>query len=959
MRTFLEYVADDLYSHHGKDLSRVAIVFPNKRASLFFREHIAMAADGPLWSPTYISIRELFERHTEQCIGDSIRLVCLLHKCFNKCTGSNEPIDRFYSWGEVLLSDFDDIDKAMADAKKVFSNVRDLHELDDISHLTEEQRTALESFFGCFKDESALKGKFLNLWTKLYDIYRMFNDTLDGGNVTYEGALYRKAVNGADEWNDFDEYAFVGFNVLNKVEERLFDALKTAGKARFYWDYDIYYKDIEAGRHISKYLDRYPNSLKGKDIYNNFQNDKEIVCISSSTENMQARYVATWLKEANRIADGRRTAVVLCDETLLLPVIHSIPDEVTDVNITTGYPLTQAPISSLVQQLFTLFTIGRNRNSGRFSKRWIMTIQNHPYMDEREDLISKLTVEQDITPQNILLLIRDVVETIAHDNINAEDPLTVESLFRMYTLLNRIADLMQTGILDADTPTLQRLVLQAIRSTSIPFHGEPAVGVQVMGMLETRNLDFDHVLILSANEGNIPKGTTDVSFIPYNVRKAYDLTTTDHKTDIYAYYFYRLLQRAKDITVLYSTSTQGVGAKELCRYMQQIIVESGHDVSRKALRAGSLPMSTNALEVVKGSNVMARLRQITDLSPTVINRYIRCQKQFYYYKVEGLEEYDDNDEDIIDNRIFGNIFHEAAQRIYDGMVDDTSPIEAARPMEKERLADISMDPTKIERIVDETFKAQEVKDDSGLAQIIKQVIVTYLKRLIDLDLEQPQIILRALEKEFMMKWKVVSKREQSQMHLSYAEREQARPEVKVVSKREQSQMHLSYAEREQARPEVKVEAAEESFYIDVGGIVDRLDIVTDENGKITVRVIDYKTGKGLKRVPASVEALFNPSTEHGDYYLQAFLYSVIISHELNGEIPVAPALLFIQKAVSNPNPILKLNGNDVTDIAAYAEEFSARLSQVINEIFNPDIPFTPTTDRKTCERCPYHLLCRV
>ena len=350
MKSFLEYVAEDVIRKYGTNLSHIAIVFPNKRASLFLNEALARQAQRPIWSPAYITISNLFRQQSDLQVADPIQSVCLLHQSFCAMTGSTETLDKFYGWGQLLLSDFDDIDKNMADADRVLANLRDLHELDDLSYLTDEQREMLQRFFSNFTDDhpSALKERFLHLWSRMADIYHDFRQRLASQGLAYEGMLYRQVVESltidshsaaADATIfPYDTYLFVGFNLLQQVEQRLFSLLQKEGKARFYWDFDHYYASSEAGQYISHYLKAFPNELDTDrtDIYDNLRRPKHVSFISAPTENIQARYVSTWLQQQERLKAGRRTAIVMCNEALLPTVIHSLPPQVAKVNVTTG-----------------------------------------------------------------------------------------------------------------------------------------------------------------------------------------------------------------------------------------------------------------------------------------------------------------------------------------------------------------------------------------------------------------------------------------------------------------------------------------------------------------------------------------------------------------------------------------------------------------------------------------------
>lgn len=973
MKDFLEYVAQDIVDKYGSDLSRIAIVFPNKRASLFFNEYLAQITEKPIWCPNYITISELFRSHSSFTIADPIKLICELHKCFLECTKSSETLDHFYNWGQMLLSDFDDIDKSMADARKVFMNVRDIHELDDISYLNEEQIKVLKKFFSNFNEEhnSELKKRFLNLWNRIYDIYKLFNSKLRIERQTYEGALYKQVAN--DNYVEFkyEQYIFVGFNVLQEVEKKLFKRLKKEGKAVFYWDFDLYYmknhnmNGHEAGHYISSYLSDFPNELdtNNDDIYNNFNKPKNITCISASTENVQARYVSTWLKEKDRISAGARTAIILCNENLLLPVIYSIPDDVNSINITTGYPLSQTSIASFLSLLISMQINGFIPSSGKYRLKDVNYILQHPYIkyisknynmlynalnQEKKEYYPTpelLCIDKGCTLlfqninnsggvsliESITKWIIDIIKEIASNVKEIKHPLLHESLFRTYTLINRFYSLILSGDLNVDVITYQRLINQVVNTTSIPFHGEPIEGIQIMGVLETRNIDFTNLLILSVNEGNMPKDINDNSFIPYNIRKAHNLTTIDNKIAIYAYYFYRLLQRAKDITVLYNSSTESQTRGELSRFMLQIMVESNHNVINKTLHADSKPMIFEAKEIDKNKTIADLLINRFDknsernkervnsplLTPTAINQYMRCPKQFYYNYVCGIKDKEEDIIDKIDNRVFGNIFHSASQKIYQNLQTINNGI-----ITHECLKECLDNRKQIEDIVDEAFMEELFKSEkksrpnyTGLHLINRQVIITYIRKLLKIDMQFTPFQIISLEEDVIADWNI------------------------------------------------SINAT--SFTTTIGGRVDRLDCITDKFGK-RIRVIDYKTGNKNIESLNNIDDIFDTSniSKHIDYYFQSFLYSLIIRSSANTDIshlPVSPALLFIQHASTKDSydPTLCLSKEPVIDIFDVKKEFEELLSHTINEIFNMSIPFTPTSNNETCTYCPYSLICRL
>ena len=903
MKSFLAYVAEDIIQKYGTDLSRTAVVFPNKRASLFLNEHLARLTNGkPLWSPAYITISELFRQQSSLTVADPIKLVCDLHKSFCLHTGSDETLDKFYGWGQLLISDFDDIDKNMADAERVFANLRDIHELDDLSYLTDEQRQLLKHFFSHFTEEheTELKQRFLRLWSHFTDIYHDFNERLAQQGLAYEGALYRSVVTNNQETitnNSYDRYLFVGFNLLQKVEQQLFSQLQKEGKARFYWDFDDYYmQQHEAGRFIASYLSYFPNELDSQreDIYKNFQQPKDITYLAAPTEHIQARYVSKWLRDQQRYKDGRRTAIVLCNEQLLPTVIHCLPDEVEKVNITTGYPLSQTPVASFIQRYYDM-VLGGN------STRLVRAFHRHPYARFVEDGLPLLT------------MLRAIAQG-AKEEIT--DPLFQESLFRAYTLVNRLNALVESGDLQVSDTTLQRLVNQLIQQTTIPFHGEPAEGLQVMGVLETRNLDFEHVLLLSCNEGNMPKGINDSSFIPHSIRQAYELTTIENKVSIYAYYFHRLLQRAKDVTILWNNATEDGQRGEMSRFMLQLLVESRQHITQHTLQSGKSIARYTPAPIEKTPHVLDLLNQQfigpdAVLSPSAINKYMRCQLQFYYRYIAGIKEPDEPaDEQELDNRIFGNIFHQAADTLYH---------QLPKHVTRESLDQLLKSKIAIGKAVDDAFH-EELPHAliGGLHLINREVIIRYLRQLIEIDKALAPFDILGLECDV------------------YRE--------------------LAVSDGQSAG----------SLQLRLGGRIDRLDQMSD--GRI--RVVDYKTSSKKIKYLNSVEDIFDPAKihDHSDYYLQTFTYADIVSRQqadilhLTSDIrhhEVSPALLFIQHASAKDyDPTLCFGKVKILDIWEHSDRFCELLENKVNEIFMKNIPFTPTTDLKICQTCPYLQMCR-
>ena len=941
-KTFLEYVAEDIIGKYGTDLSRIAVVFPNKRAALFLNEHLARIAGQPVWSPAYITISDLFRQHTDLKPADPIKLICDIHKSFTKCTGIDETLDHFYGWGQLLLADFDDIDKNMADADSIFCNLKDIHELDDISYLDDEQKEMLKRFFANFSDdiESELKKRFLSLWSHFGDIYHDYNRRLTEQGIGYEGAIYRKVASEETLHLKYDKYLFVGFNLIQKVERVLFSRLMKEGKAKFYWDFDEYYMPTARAQQsasfpnntasFAAYLTDFPNELDNtdRDIYANMRRPKRIRFISSPTENAQARFASNWLLENDRYKAGRKTAVVMCDESILLPIMHSLPPEADKVNITSGFPLAMTPVASLVMLLFDLYTLGLRKKGTAFNPHYLKKLMAHPYARHLQEVQLNGVHLSQVHQEGSAALLHHIATLVKQVGIATKqegDALTQESVFRMFTILNRLAALADSGDLLVDNTTLRRLVSQLVGAASIPFHGEPVVGVQIMGVLETRNIDFDNVLLLSCNEGNMPKGVNDSSFIPYSIRKAHGLTTIDNKVAIYSYYFHRLLQRAGDITIAYNNSTDNGHTGEMSRFMLQLLVESGQKIDHYSLTAKNQPSPLMPKAIEKDETALNKLEEMSRLSPSAINTYIRCKLAFYYQYIAHIKE-PDSDPETIDNRMFGNIFHRAAYLIYKDITDH-SPV-----IEKAHIQAYLSNRKLLASVVDRAFEEEECKTNNGLQIINREVIIEYVTKLLKIDQQLCPFSILAMEEE-----------------------------AKVYT-----QLSFTIPSGGALKGGALVSSAPDKHYnLTIGGIIDRLDAVTDkQTGKRRIRVVDYKTGNKPSSAIKSIEEVFDPkniASKHSNYFLQAILYSLIVSRSKEWNAAndaVSPALLFIKQAATNDyDPTLCIDKHPISDVTVYEEEFLTKLKETVADMYSPDAAFTPTDDRKKCELCPYRMLC--
>jgi hypothetical protein len=978
--SFLQLTAENLYARFGDKLSEVAVVFPNNRARLFFSEHLFKAAGKPVWTPAFITISDLFRGQSDLKPYDTLGVVGFLHDIYRKVSGKEESFDEFYHWGEILLSDFDDVDKNLADTRQLFRNIREQAEYTDtLEHLTEEQVDSIRLFFKNFNPDrkTELKERFLENWNILFEVYNDLNDLLLTKGLAYEGMLYRRVVeklrNDGPQGFPFATYAFVGFNVLNECEKSLFSLLHKAGKALFYWDYDHFYLQNprhEAGRFMRQNLEKFPNCLD-KAQFNVFSTtQKDIRFISASTENAGARFLPEWIQQLQQQNHFKpeETAVVLCNEGLLLPVLHSVPDDIRELNVTMGFPLEQTPICNLVNQIAALHADGfMPGKTPRYNHRWVLPILQHPLVRQMstecdgleqhlksknsfrptvEELQKDALLTTIFTPAQtpaeltacLLSTFTQLIPTETEDN-DSYDPLHAEALFRCHNLTTRLADMLEDNLSDLSILTFRKLLQQVLSSASIPFSGEPIRGLQIMGLLETRNLDFKNILMLSVNEGMLPKGSTDTSFIPYNLRKAFGLTTMEHKDSIFAYYFFRLLQRAENISLVYNTATEGLNRGEMSRFMLQLLMESNHTVSRFNLTSSIELTAARSITIQKTPDIIDTLnnRYVLEgsrpMSPTALNSLLECPLRFYFHYVAGLQEPDEVSEDI-DGAMLGNFFHHSAEYIYTSILlrkaarpsDQNSVLKAIK--EKTINAEIEAGSLRgiidtadiepwlknihsIEQVVDLFFKIdffqlqdhQETPEYNGEQLVRRSLVTGFIKTLLKLDLQRAPFELLGLEL--------------------------------VVN------------------GEIP---GTEGIPVRFGGTIDRLD---RKDG--VLRILDYKTG-GNPKTPADVDALFAEDAERASHVFQIFLYASVLQHK-KPDATICPELLYVHKAaVSDFESGISFGAKKfkqaITSFKPFEETYNFNLNNLIINLFNTQKPFTQTPITEKCSYCDYKNICR-
>lgn len=996
MESFLYLTAKDLYETYGDQLADVAVIFPNNRARHFFSEQLYQLAGKPVWTPSFLTIQDLFRSQTTLQVADTLTLVAHLHRVYMNVSGRDESFDEFYLWGELLLSDFDDVDKNLADATQLFRNIKEQAAFtDNLEHLSEDQEATIRRFFGHFNPErkTELKQRFIENWNHLMQVYTQFGTVLEAKGLAYEGRLHRHVLEAlqAGQAPGFDKktYAFVGFNVLNQCEKNLFKHLMQAGKALFYWDYDHSYLSLaqhEAARFMRQNLLDFPNRLDNH-LFNSFtERPKRIRLVASASENAQARYIPTWLESLEQPWQPRDAAVVLGNEHLLLPVLHSIPDSVSELNVTMGFPLNLAPVSNLVIRICQLHATGRTvtrQGQTYFHHRYVQPILQHPLI--RRASPATTVLERELLERNLFRVSADrlnrdellrqvfspvdgslglatklvgILTTLAQKgdpvrhqteeshpmkDVNPdlggipeeipEDPLTQESVFQMYLVVSHLKDAMETGLVQLGIPMFQSLLQRVLSVSSIPFSGEPVRGMQIMGLLETRNLDFEHVLILSVNEGMLPKKGGELSFIPYNLRIGFGLTTADHKDSIFAYYFFRLLQRAGTVTLVYNTTSDGMNRGEMSRFVLQLLIESPHPIDVAQLHTRLDLKPPRHIQVDKSQALLDQLKarfQPSDsrtrpmkLSPSALNTFIDCSLRFYFRYVAGLKE-PDSVRDEIDGAMLGTFFHHAAEYLYtdlllrkQGLTPDAAMVEEARKTKglTGLITPADLQPwlkgeRSIDQLADHVIRTDFLQLAPGDAtpleyngeQLIRLRILThFLHTLLRLDAEAAPFTLKGMEQE------------------------------------------VDYT--------LTIDTATGPVTLTLGGYIDRLH---EQGGRL--HVMDYKTGGNPKTIK-SIDALFEPTADRPAHAFQLLFYCALLQ-ENQADLSLKPDLLYLNKAGGEGySPDVSIDNQPIDHFAPWHDPFMAQLKALLQGLFNPAIPFKQTEHLKTCEFCPYKGLC--
>ena len=959
MKPFLYQIASLFYTTYKAQISRFAFVFPNRRTGLFFQKYLSEVSPKPLFSPTILTINDLFVQLSGKQTADRISMLFKLYKIYLYHSGSTETFDEFLYWGEMLLNDFDDVDKYMADARMLFTNVTDLREIEnDFSFLSPEQIAAIRTFWSSFypKGDSPNQTEFLAVWKTLYTLYNEFRETLAAENKGYEGMIFREVVEQLEQNTcrdlPYEKIVFVGLNALSVAEERFLIQLQKRGIADFYWDYaspKVKDRNNKASYFVERNLRQFPSQLVlEQDSEVTSETKIDVIGIPSGIG--QAKHVYNILNDLCKEGDmdaeeALRTAVILPNEHLLIPVLNAIPEQIKRINVTMGYPLAGTPIASLMEFILALQKNVRYVNrQPTFYFRDVLPILNHRYVTVTSPVI-------------ITQLVKDIVENnkihIAYTELNKTPLLsilftpitTVESfsdyliqvlqvlnkmmtnkteeeeeeettqrtndieqefIFHYFATVNRMKEVIQEANIEMKIETYFRLLKRMTETITIPFKGEPLSGLQIMGVLETRALDFDRIIILSMNEGIFPLKKAANSFIPYNLRRGFGLPTYEHQDSVWAYHFYRLIYRANHISLLYDTRNNGLQTGEVSRFVHQLRYHYEEPIQNKLIVYNVASSKTPALQINKTEAVMAQLATYQQggkrmISASAINTYLDCPLKFYFSVLEGLQEEKEVSE-TIESDVFGSILHKVMEMLYKPLCGKLVTADLLKIIRQDK---ITLSATINQAFAEVFFKTDTVRPLTGQNYLIGEMIRKYVEKIIERDSKLTPFYY--LESERKIK-----------------------KTITLTDKRE----------------------------IQLKGIIDRVDKVGN-----TIRIIDYKSGSGTTLF-STIENLFNKEEkERSKAVMQVFLYAWMYG-VTSTENTLQPGIYYMRSLFSHTfNPGIfqrteKRGKNEqVLDFADYYTEFEAGLRNCLDEIFGKETPFVQTKNTKNCSYCPFKTIC--
>ena len=952
MKAFLQHIVDDLDTQSPQVLKDKCFVFPSRRACVYFNNLLQEKfQDKILWGPTVLSIEEFVQQNTsELTVVDEIRLLFKLYEIYKK-EAPEITFDTFYSWGQTLLKDFDEIDRYLVEADLLYKNLQEVENIEDVFGPDEEVINAIKGFQEVIdtSQDGKLYKEFSATWTMVGKVYNEFKASLLKDGWAYNGLCYRVLAENLQNNNKelpFQQVVFAGFNALSKAEQQIIDSLLAKKQGLVYIDADRFYLDNEgeeAGFFLRKMKKHWRNNANVKWVVTDgFKEEKIIEIVGVAQRSAQARAAAEKL-DLNK----SNTAVVLADESLLLPVLYALPPHEGSLNITMGYPISGSTTGNLIKAFLRYHssaTIGAN-NQVFFELEALKELLDQPainnllpeeinnlalsksrFMSAR--LIGEKILLANENSQHILNAIFNPISEVGiaidvlsqailnlyllnKDAERSNEILEERIIYAVVKYLENLQDIITGSNLKISFAILEKLVKESFKQMSAPFAGEPLASMQIMGFLETRALDFDNLVLLSVNEDLLPAPGNSNTYIPFGIRKAFQLPTFLEHNSIYAYHFFRLLQRAKNVTLIYSTQLSVIGSGEKSRFILQLLNRFDNEDSPIKIKHVNLLAQLPTDEVTqppiiysKTADVLTKLEEHLalftrerPLSPTALVDYVTCSLKYYFARILRIREPEEPSADI-DARIFGNILHDILEKAYEPWL--------GKEVTKTNLETIIKD--QFSGLIEDAFKGYD--KNSGEVSFTKHVISLLAKKLLQNDIKDTPITIVDLES-----------RKNSLIY-----------ELPLVNGKT----------------------------IPLGGKIDRLDKIIVDNQPVT-RVLDYKTGKVelksrtyyKKELPIEdyIRAHFDdPKYKSG---FQIYFYTLL--HKRNfPEQAINGGILGVKKLGKGVD-YLRGNANPLAN--EIIDEFEQNLRMLLENLLDKNVPFQQTEDTDRCKYCDFKTIC--
>lgn len=933
---FLHSLAQKCQSQFEDQCDQLTIIFPNKRAGVYFADYLAQLYDRPIWSPIILSLEEFVEQKQNKNFADELQLIFLLYKSYKKIVKEPEDFDAFFPWGEMILKDYNDIDNYLVDVAHIFRVIKSQKELDEaFQHLSEKDKLIIQGFWkGFLPTPNKKQNEFISTWSILAELYNRFNALLDDSGLTYKGRMFREF---SEQTHQNDTHIwFAGFNALTRAEEKIIKSFLKIGKADIFWDVDEYYfKDSnqESGTFFREYaVDEFFKLSIQRDLKETIEKaNLKIEVLAAPFSMGQIKAAAQKIEKLNLPQSKQaELLVILTDESLLQSTLHALPEQIEEVNVTMGWPIAQSRIYLFVSKIIALNDKYQTSGIKKMQHKEVLSIleyndilhiteervnkfdsvgiKNNNVYQTIEDIVAEfpeldVLLQTSTTTQALILQLLSFFKDLELDSLEHIDRSVVVLI---HSTLKRIDTALTQHEVLLNFTSFNKLFLKLGNTLKLPLSGDHKQGIQVMGILETRNLSFKHVLVIGMNEGKWPKDSSNTSFIPYNIRKAFDLPTVEHQDAMQSYLFCRLLHSAENLWISYNNISEFNHNGELSRYVRQLQYESNLTIHSSSLVNPIAAENQPEITVQKQGDTLEKLNEFIisenktgkRLSPSALNTYIDCKLKFYFQHIEKIREPDELLEDM-DPSLFGNLLHGAMEHLY----------ESKKQWSADDIKQLSKE---LDSAIKQSFIDQKLTGDdaqTGRQLIAYEVIKSYMERILAYDESHTPFRILGLEA---------------------------------------TDFYVDFP----------IETLDGSVKIGLKGIIDRID----EYGEV-VRILDYKSGRDDRKFGLMFELIDGQSIKRNKAVFQLFYYCLLYK-ENHPDInrPIQPGLfnskdLFDDKFNALLTQTIDRKNRLVLSYADFEEDFKEVLLYLLTEMFNPNIPFSQTEDEQKCQYCAYKQIC--